>query len=321
MKSRSRKGLGTVIGIVIFILILLVALALILSYLGEFQAVGAQLSQAQINIYDHNNAKLGVSPSIQYLESSQIYQGQCQEFSHSGSRYVSCSNPYDPHYPGYTVYCDYYYQFHVKVYQYSDPQVSVTVSNPSQITQTVEYLILASGAPDAQYTSYIASNQQNSPPNYQSLAKPELTQLVIQGVGHTIAPSSSYTATVTCDQLYSPYLNDPASSPVDLYIPYQYYQVKIEVYCFEVIHYSYGGPTHTRGPWYIGTHYYAYYSYEQYKLYDPYYGAPPTIGSYVPTDWHNLPTSPVTPYGNVYFIAFTNFGNEAHAYVPLPDPY
>jgi hypothetical protein len=49
------RGLGNVIGIVILLIILLVALSLILVYLGEFQKIGGELAQSQINIYNHEN--------------------------------------------------------------------------------------------------------------------------------------------------------------------------------------------------------------------------------------------------------------------------
>jgi len=52
------RGLGNVIGIVILLIILLVALSLILVYLGEFQKIGGELAQSQINIYKNENDTL-----------------------------------------------------------------------------------------------------------------------------------------------------------------------------------------------------------------------------------------------------------------------
>ena len=49
------RGLGNVIGIVVLLIILLVTLSLILGYLREFQKIGGELAQSQINIYNHEN--------------------------------------------------------------------------------------------------------------------------------------------------------------------------------------------------------------------------------------------------------------------------
>ena len=49
------KVLGTVIWIIILLLIVLASIAIILANYGAFEGIGAQLSQAQINIYNHQN--------------------------------------------------------------------------------------------------------------------------------------------------------------------------------------------------------------------------------------------------------------------------
>ena len=270
------RGLGTVIGIVIFLIILLASLALILAYLGEFQIIGAQISQSQINIYNHNNAKLNVNSQIEYLYSNVIYAGQCT------------SGPY---------------YFVVTITEYSDPVIIVTVRNPSQITQTINDLIISAGNPMS--GSLIGTTQNGQPPNYVSVALPELSQLLIVHIGSTIAPSYTYTLTLTSTQL-SPYI-------LSLYIPQHYYEVEIKAFILAPININ------NVKLLYQGTYYYAFYHYSQYTFYYPYYGAPPYLTStnYVPTDWELLPNNPVYPFGNLYFIVFTNFGNVGYTFYPL----
>jgi hypothetical protein len=292
---KRKKGLGAVIGIVIFIMILLIALALILSYLGDFQAVGAQLSQAQISIYNHNNAKLQINPSIQY-NSIQLSQQTCTYIANG-----------------------IIYQFTVTITCYSDPTITINVYNPSQITQTIEYLIISAGSPNAQNTNLIGTNQQGNPPDYQSFAYPHLAQLVQTYIGETIAPLGSLGLTISTQDLFSPYYqqNNPYSAPIDLYIPYKYYEVHIS--CQAEIQILQGshlvvlpvGSTHN--------YYYAYYQYDGNTLYYPYYGAPPylPLTQYVPTDYNKLPNNQVYPYGNVYAIMFNNWGDVYSCYIPL----
>lgn len=295
---KRKKGLGTVIGIVIFIMILLIALALILSYLGAFQAVGAQLSQAQISIYNHNNAKLQINPSIQY-NSIQSSQHSCTYIANG-----------------------IIYQFTVTITCYSDPTIMINVQNPSQITQTIEYLIISAGSPNAHNTNLIGTNQQGNPPNYQTFAYLYLAQLVQTYIGETIAPLGSLGLTISTQDLFSPYYqqNNPSSAPIDLYIPYKYYEVHIS--CQAEIQILQGshlvvlpvGSTHN--------YYYAYYQYDGNTLYYPYYGAPPylPLTQYVPTDYYKLPNNPVCPYGNVYAVMFNNWGNVYYSYIPLQYP-
>ena len=292
---KRKKGLGAVIGIVIFIMILLIALALILSYLGDFQAVGAQLSQAQISIYNHNNAKLQINPSILY-KSIQLPQQSCT--------YIA---------PGGTI-----YQFIVTITCYYDPTIVINVQNPSQITQTIEYLIISAGLPNAQNTNLIGTNQQGNPPNYQTFAYPNLAQLVQTYIGETIAPPGSLGLTISTQDLFSPYCqqNNPSSAPIDLYIPYKYYEVQISCQAETLT---------PHGPKPVGqihNYYYAYYQYASNTLYYPYYGAPPYLPGtqYVPTDYNKLPNNPVYPYGNVYAVMFNNWGGVYSSYIPLQYP-
>ncbi|MFP3188118.1 MAG: hypothetical protein RXR07_03535 [Sulfolobaceae archaeon] len=297
---KRKKGLGTVIGIAIFIMILLISLALILSYLGDFQAVGAQLSQAQINIYNHNNANLQINPSIQY---------KSIQSSHHSCTYIANGI---------------IYQFTVTITCYSDPTITVNVYNPSQITQTIEYLIISAGSPNAQNTNLIGTNQQGSPPSYQTFAYPKLAQLVQTYIGETIAPSGSLELTISTQDLFSPYYqqNNPSSAysaPIDLYIPYKYYEVQIE--CQEEIQ-TPPGPHQPGPPQPIGQphyYYYAYFQYDSNTLYYPYYAAPPYLHNtqYVPTDYYELPNNPVYPYGNVYVVMFNNWGDVNSFYISL----
>lgn len=283
MKSlvHIKKGLGTVIGIIIFVMILLISLALILSYLGDFQAVGAQLSQAQINIYNHNNAKLNINPSINYIR---------------GNQYTYMYYPS----PGVAT-------FIVTITCYYDPSITINVQNPSQITQTIEYVIISAGSPNAQNTNLIGTNQRGSPPNYQTFAYPYLTQLEQTYIGETIAPFGSLGLSINTQDLFSPYYqqNNPSSAPIDLYIPYKYYEVQIvcQLPLIGAIHY----------------YYYAYYQYGNNILYYPYYAAPPYLPGtqYVPTDYYILPNNPVYSYGNVYVIMFNNWGDVYSSYIPL----
>jgi hypothetical protein len=307
MYIKRKKGLGTVIGIVIFIMILLIALALILTYLGDFQAVGAQLSQAQISIYNHNNANLQINPSIQY---------NSIQSSHHSCTYIANGI---------------IYQFTVTITCYSDPTITVNVYNPSQITQTIEYLIISAGSPNAQNTNLIGTNQQGNPPNYQiTFAYPNPTQLVLTYIGETIAPLGSLKLTISTQDLFSPYYqqNNPSlacSAPIDLYIQYKYYEVQIICQERPLPHGPHPGhhppiPPQPPGPTHY--YYYAYYQYDGKKLYYPYYGAPPYLPGtqHVPTDYYNLPNNPVNPYGNVYAVMFNNWGNVYSSYIPLQYP-
>jgi len=296
---KRKKGLGTVIGIVIFIMILLIALALILSYLGDFQAVGAQLSQAQISIYNHNNANLQINPSIQY---------KSIQSSHHSCTYIANGI---------------IYQFTVTITCYSDPTITINVYNPSQITQTIEYLIISAGSPNAQNTNFIGTNQRS--PDYQTFAYPYLAQLVQTYIGETIAPLGSLGLTISTQDLFSPYYqqNNPYSAysaPIDLYIPYKYYEVHIS--CQAEIQILQGPHLVVIpiGP--VQNYYYAYYKYDGYTLYYPYYGGPPylPLTQYVPTDYYKLPSNPVYPYGNVYTIMFNNWGGVYSSYIPLQYP-
>lgn len=293
---KRKKGLGAVIGIVIFIMILLIALALILSYLGDFQAVGAQLSQAQITIYNHNNAKLQiVNPSILY-KSIQLSQQSCTYIASNGI----------------------IYRFTVTITCYYDPTIMINVQNPSQITQTIEYIIISAGSPNAHNTNLIGTNQQGNPPNYQTFAYPYLTQLVQTYIGETIAPLGSLGLTISTQDLFSPYYqqNNPSSAPIDLYVPYKYYEVEIS--CQEEL-LTLQGPQPV-GP--IHHYYYAWYQYGSNILYYPYYGAPPYLPGtqHVPTDYNKLPNNQVYPYGNVYAVMFNNWGNVYSSYIPLQYP-
>jgi len=292
---KRKKGLGAVIGIVIFIMILLIALALILSYLGDFQAVGAQLSQAQISIYNHNNAKLQINPSILY-KSIQLPQQSCTYIAPDGT----------------------IYQFTVTITCYYDPTIVINVQNPSQITQTIEYLIISAGSPNAQNTNLIGTNQQGNPPNYQTFAYLNLAQLVQTYIGETIAPLGSLGLTISTQDLFSPYCqqNNPYSAPIDLYIPYKYYEVQISCQAETLTPH---GPKPV-GP--IHKYYYAWYQYVSNILYYPYYGAPPHVPGtkYVPKDYNKLPNNPVCPYGNVYAVMFNNWGNVYYSYIPLQYP-
>jgi hypothetical protein len=303
---KRKKGLGAVIGIVIFIMILLIALALILSYLGDFQAVGAQLSQAQISIYNHNNANLQINPSINY-NSIQLSQQSCTYIAPNGI----------------------IYHFIVTITCYSDPTIMINVYNPSQITQTIEYLIISAGSPNAQNTNLIGTNQQGNPPNYQTFAYPYLAQLVQTYISETIAPLGSLGLTISTPDLFSPYYqqNNPFSAPIDLYIPYKYYEVQIS--CQAETQPPHGpqppGPSQPPGPQPVGPihyYYYAYYQYDSNILYYPYYGAPPYLPGtqYVPTDYNKLPNNQVYPYGNVYAVMFNNWGNVYCSYIPLQYP-
>jgi hypothetical protein len=240
---KRKKGLGTVIGIVIFIMILLIALALILSYLGDFQAVGAQLSQAQISIYNHNNANLQINPSIQY---------KSIQSSHHSCTYIANGI---------------IYQFTVTITCYSDPTITINVYNPSQITQTIEYLIISAGSPNAQNTNFIGTNQRS--PDYQTFAYPYLAQLVQTYIGETIAPLGSLKLTISTQELFSPYYqqNNPSSAcsaPIDLYIPYKYYEVQI--ICQAERQPPHGPqPPPGPGPQPQGSIHYYYYAYYQYN--------------------------------------------------------
>jgi hypothetical protein len=60
------KALGPVIGIIILLLIVLESIAIILAYYGIFEGIGAQLSQAQINIYNHQNENLEITATAYY---------------------------------------------------------------------------------------------------------------------------------------------------------------------------------------------------------------------------------------------------------------
>ena len=302
---KRKKGLGTVIGIAIFIMILLISLALILSYLGDFQAVGAQLSQAQISIYNHNNAKLQINPSINY-NSIQSSQHSCTYIANG-----------------------IIYQFTVTITCYSDPTITINVYNPSQITQTIEYLIISAGSPNAQNTNLIGTNQYS--PDYQSFAYPNLAQLVQTYIGETIAPFGSLKLTISTQDLFSPYYqqNNPYSvysAPIDLYIPYKYYEVQIICQAERQLPPGPGPhPSPGPGPQPIGQphyYYYAYYQYDGNTLYYPYYGASPYLPGtqYVPTDYNQLPNNPVYPYGNVYAIMFNNWGDVYSCYLPLQYP-
>jgi len=302
---KRKKGLGAVIGIVIFIMILLIALALILSYLGDFQAVGAQLSQAQISIYNHNNAKLQINPSINY-KSIQLSRQSCTYIAPDGT----------------------IYQFIVTITCYYDPTIMINVQNPSQITQTIEYLIISAGSPNAQNANLIGTNQQGNP-NYQTFAYPNLAQLVQTYIGETIAPLGSLGLTISTQDLFSPYYqqNNPSSAPIDLYIPYKYYEVQIS--CQEETPPPHGpqppgshppAPPQPPGP--IHNYYYAWYQYDSNILYYPYYGAPPYLPGtqHVPTDYNKLPNNPVYPYGNIYAVMFNNWGDVYSSYIPLQYP-
>ncbi|MFP3233816.1 MAG: hypothetical protein RXR08_09025 [Sulfolobaceae archaeon] len=300
---KRKKGLGTVIGIVIFIMILLIALALILSYLGDFQAVGAQLSQAQISIYNHNNAKLQINPSIHY-NSIQLSQQSCTYIA-NGIIYL----------------------FRVTITCYYDPTITINVYNPSQITQTIEYLIISAGSPNAPNTNLIGTNQHS--PDYQTFAYPYLAQLVQTYIGETIAPLGSLGLTISTQELFSPYYqqnnpySNPYSAPIDLYVPYKYYEVQISCQV-EILPpqgpQPPGPPPLPVGP--IHYYYYAYYQYDGNTLYYPYYGAPPYLPGtqHVPTDYYKLPNNPVYPYGNVYAVTFNNWGDVYSSYIPLQYP-
>ncbi|MFP3346706.1 MAG: hypothetical protein RXR17_04625 [Sulfolobaceae archaeon] len=293
---KGKKGLGTVIGIVIFIMILLIALALILSYLRDFQAVGAQLSQAQINIYNHNNAKLQIVNTSTLYKSILLSQQSCTYNSTNGK----------------------IYKFNVTITCYYDPTIMINVSNPSQITQTIEYLIISAGSPNAKNTNLIGTNQTGNPPNYQTFAYLYLAQLVQTYIGETIAPLGSLGLNISTQDLFSPYYqqNNPSSAPIDLYIPYKYYKVNIS--CQEETQPP--SPPHPVGP--IHYYYYAYYQYDSNTLYYPYYGAPPYLPGteHVPTDYNKLPNNPVYPYGNVYAVMFNNWGDVYSCYIPLQYP-
>lgn len=266
-----KKGIGSIIGIVIFILILLIALAVILSYIGDFESEGAQLSQAEINIYNHNNAKLQLAPTIHYI------QGKSSQYSCTYTNNGTI------------------YQFTVTVTCYYAPNITINIQNPSQITQTIEYVIISAGSPNTKYTNLVGTNQNGTPPNYQTLAYPNLVQLFEDYVGETIAPFNSLKLTIQ-------------QNNTGLYVPYKYYEVQI--ICKE-------GVSNAKHEYY-----YAYYQYGNYTLYYPYYGAPPYLPGtqYVPTDYKELPNKPVYPYGNIYIIIFNNWGDVYSSYISLQYP-
>ena len=154
------KGLGTVIGIAIFLLILLVSLSLILIYLGKFQLVGEEMSQAQVSIYNHNQGGIKIVSAVAYYTVIQ-YQ-QCPP------------------------------KFVTKPYEYELQYVKIVLYNPSNVPEGIEYLMFLSPnnqpiyeyyvgitlSPHSSYTVVINPNQLYAPYGVQQWILSEIGQYV-----------------------------------------------------------------------------------------------------------------------------------------------
>ncbi|BCU70940.1 hypothetical protein [Stygiolobus caldivivus] len=112
------KGLGSVIGIVILLLIVAASVALILYYFDSFQAVGAELSQGQISIYDHENEDLSISATAYY-----------SEVSHSDCGVGIGS----------------YHGKALGIYKYNLSNITITITNTGKVPSTITYIIITNG--------------------------------------------------------------------------------------------------------------------------------------------------------------------------------
>ena len=162
------KGLGTVIGIAIFLLILLVSLSLILIYLGKFQLVGEEMSQAQVSIYNHNQGGIKIVSAVAYYTVIQ-YQ-QCP---------IHLPSPFPP-------------LFVTKPYEYELQYVKIVLYNPSNVPEGIEYLMFLSPnnqpiyeyyvgitlSPHSSYTVVIYPNQLYAPYGVQQWILSEIGQYV-----------------------------------------------------------------------------------------------------------------------------------------------
>jgi hypothetical protein len=186
------KGLGTVIGIAIFLLILLVSLSLILIYLGKFQLVGEEMSQAQISIYNHNQGGINIVCAVAYYTVIQ-YQ-QCPP------------------------------NFVAKPYVYELQYVKIVLCNPSNVPEGIEYLMFLSPnnqqpiyeyyvgitlSPHSSYIVVIYPNQLYAPYGVQQWQLSEIGQYV------------PYTFKVGCNGNYIGYpIPTKAKVPITVFTSY-----------------------------------------------------------------------------------------------------
>ncbi|QIW24102.1 hypothetical protein EWF20_08050 [Sulfolobus sp. S-194] len=122
------RGLGTVVGIVIFLLILMAAIGIILIYLGSFQNFGLQLSQAQLSIYNHNNENLVITATAYYYNVSHSDCGIGIGAYH-GKAYG--------------------------IYKYNLSNITITISNIGNVPSTLTYIIISNGSGDQLFIYYI----------------------------------------------------------------------------------------------------------------------------------------------------------------------
>ena len=122
------KGLGTVVGTIIFLLIVLASIALILLYFGYFQRLGFQLSQAQILIYDHNNENLTLTAIAYYYNVSHSDCGVGKGAYH-GKAYG--------------------------IYKYNLSNITITITNIGRVTSTVTYIIFSNGSGTQLFIYYV----------------------------------------------------------------------------------------------------------------------------------------------------------------------
>jgi hypothetical protein len=192
------KGLGTVIGIAIFLLILLVSLSLILIYLGKFQLVGEEMSQAQLSIYNHNQGGIEIVSAVAYYTVIQYQQCPIQQPPH--------------HPPG----------FVTKPYEYELQYVKIVLYNPSNVPEGIEYLVFLSPnnnqpiyeyyvgitlSPHSSYTVVIYPNQLYAPYGVQQWQLSEIGQYV------------PYTFKVDCNGNYISHPT-PTEVPVAVFTSY-----------------------------------------------------------------------------------------------------
>jgi hypothetical protein len=110
------KALGTVVGIIIFLLIVLASIAVILAYYGAFEGMGAQLSQAQINIYNHQNENLEVTATAYYKFVSHSDCGVGRGAYHGQA---------------------------LGIYKYDLLYITVTITNVGKVPSTITYIVIS----------------------------------------------------------------------------------------------------------------------------------------------------------------------------------
>lgn len=110
------KALGTVVGIIILLLIVLASIAVILAYYGAFEGMGAQLSQAQINIYNHQNENLEVTAIAYYNDVSHSDCGIGKGAYHGKA---------------------------LGIYKYNLSTITVTITNVGNVPSTITYIVIS----------------------------------------------------------------------------------------------------------------------------------------------------------------------------------